>query len=159
MIEMNKFNANIDNLEAKRNMILINIRKLKADKIKLQSQIDELQIQSKQIEKQELTMFKGRRLQTNDWRFTRTQYNPARQSSWQITQADDSDKVTQLQAIDDSLLELKPNLKAIRIGLAEGVLAVNSNHVIYYTDTGQILPYKAILKPDSLTVKAVADDE
>ncbi|WP_195459573.1 chromosome segregation protein SMC [Pediococcus acidilactici] len=148
----------IDELEAKRSELDRKLRKLKHDKEGINIQIDELRDQISEVEQEELNLFQGRELQTATWRFLRTESNPSKPTWWQVTKANNAkpkEIVQSLSGIDEALVKQEPNLSAIKRMVAEGRFVPSKNGQLVDTETGALIPYVAIQKPDKLSVKAV----
>lgn len=147
----------IDELEAKRSKLDRKLRKLKHDKEGINIQIDELRDQISEVEQEELKLFQGRELQTATWRYVRTESNPSKPTWWQVTKATDikpKKMVEILSGIDEALVKQEPNLSAVKRMVADGRFVPKGDKLVDM-ETGALLPYTAVQKPDKLSVKAV----
>ncbi|ANZ70349.1 chromosome segregation protein SMC [Pediococcus claussenii] len=148
----------IDEIEEKRSKLDRKLRQLKRDKDRINIDIEEVTDELKKIEQEELSMFKGREIQTESWRYIRTESNPDKANWWTVTKDTEqsASKVAQVLAdIDKSLISINPSVSGIKRMIVSGRLVVRDGGQILDIQTGSILPYRAEQKLDKLTVKAV----
>ncbi|KJU75148.1 hypothetical protein AH70_09535 [Pediococcus damnosus LMG 28219] len=99
-----------------------------------------------------------KKLQTSQWRYSRTTANPAKTTWWHVTKADDTKAykvVKTLELIDPHLVNKAASTSGIKKMIANGRFKPTKYGNLVDVETGQMIPYKAELRPDRLTVKAV----
>ncbi|MCP1250190.1 hypothetical protein [Gluconobacter oxydans] len=97
-------------------------------------------------------------LQTSQWRYIRTTANPAKATWWHVTKADDTKAykvVKTLELIDPHLVNKTASTSGIKKMIANGRFKPTKYGNLVDIETGQMIPYKAELRPDGLTAKAV----
>lgn len=98
-----------------------------------------------------------KKLQTSQWRYSRTTANPAKATWWHITKAtyDKPYKVVKLlESIDPKLINKTASTAEIKKMIANGRFKPTKYNLVD-VETGQMIPYLAELRPDRLNVKAV----
>lgn len=99
-----------------------------------------------------------KKLQTSQWRYSRTTANPAKATWWHVTKADDTKPykiVKALELIDPKLINKTASTSGIKKMIANGRFKPTKYGNLVDVETGQMIPYKAELRPDRLNVKAV----
>lgn len=99
-----------------------------------------------------------KKLQTSQWRYSRTTSNPAKATWWHVTKADDTKPykiVKTLELIDPKLINKTASTSGIKKMIANGRFKPTKYGNLVDVETGQMIPYKAELRPDRLNVKAV----
>ncbi|PIO80795.1 hypothetical protein BSQ38_03610 [Pediococcus damnosus] len=99
-----------------------------------------------------------KKLQTSQWRYSRTTANPAKATWWHVTKADDTKPykiVKALELIDPKLINKTASTSGIKKMIANGRFKPTKYGNLVDVETGQMIPYLAELRPDRLNVKAV----
>lgn len=99
-----------------------------------------------------------KKLQTSQWRYSRTTANPAKATWWHVTKADDTKPykiVKELELIDPKLINKTASTSGIKKMIANGRFKPTKYGNLVDVETGQMIPYLAELRPDRLNVKAV----
>lgn len=99
-----------------------------------------------------------KKLQTSQWRYSRTTANPAKATWWHVTKADDTKPykiVKELELIDPKLINKTASTSGIKKMIANGRFKPTKYGNLVDAETGQMIPYRAELRPDRLNVKAV----
>ena len=99
-----------------------------------------------------------KKLQTSQWRFSRTTANPAKATWWHVTKSDDTKPykiVKELELIDPKLINKTASTSGIKKMIANGRFKPTKYGNLVDVETGQMIPYLAELRSDRLTVKAV----
>ena len=99
-----------------------------------------------------------KKLQTSQWRYSRAVANPTKATWWHVTKADDTKPykiVKTLESIDPKLINKTASTSGIKKMIANGRFKPTKYGNLVDIETGQMIPYKAELRPDRLNVKAV----
>jgi len=99
-----------------------------------------------------------KKLQTSQWRYSRTTANPAKATWWHVTKSDDTKPykiVKELELIDPKLINKTASTSGIKKMIANGRFKPTKYGNLVDVETGQMIPYRAELRPDRLNVKAV----
>jgi len=113
---------------------------------------------SKTVARQLSAMGEDKKLQTSQWRYSRTTANPAKATWWHVVKADDTKAykvVKTLELIDPHLVNKTASTSGIKKMIANGRFKPTKYGNLVDVETGQMIPYKAELNPDRLNVKAV----
>lgn len=103
-------------------------------------------------------MGNDKKLKTSQWRYSRTTANPAKATWWHVTKADDTKPykiVKTLESIDPKLINKTASTSGIKKMIANGRFKPTKYGSLVDVETGQMIPYRAELRPDRLNVKAV----
>lgn len=99
-----------------------------------------------------------KKLQTSQWRYSRTTANPAKATWWHVTKSDDTKPykiVKALELIDPKLVNKTASTSGIKKMIANGRFKPTKYGNLVDVETGQMIPYLAELRSDRLAVKAV----
>lgn len=99
-----------------------------------------------------------KKLQTSQWRYSRTTANPTKATWWRVTKSDNTKPykiVKELELIDPKLINKTASTSGIKKMIANGRFKPTKYGNLVDVETGQMIPYKAELRPDRLNVKAV----
>lgn len=103
-------------------------------------------------------MGEDNKLQTSQWRYSRATANPAKATWWHVVKADDTKSykvVKTLELIDPHLVNKTASTSGIKKMIANGRFKPTKYGNLVDVETGQMIPYRAELRPDKLNVKAV----
>lgn len=103
-------------------------------------------------------MGNDKKLKTSQWRYSRAVANPAKATWWHVIKSDDTKPykiVKELELIDPKLINKTASTSGIKKMIANGRFKPTKYGNLVDIETGQMIPYKAELRPDRLTVKAV----
>lgn len=99
-----------------------------------------------------------KKLQTNQWQYSRTTANPAKATWWHVTKSDNTKPykiVKELELIDPKLINKTASTSGIKKMIANGRFKPTKYGNLVDVETGQMIPYRAELRPDRLNVKTV----
>ncbi|MCV3315419.1 chromosome segregation protein SMC [Pediococcus ethanolidurans] len=110
------------------------------------------------VMKQLRAMGDDKRLQTSSWRYNRSIADPSKATWWRVVKTDNTKSykvVKTLELIDPKLINKTASISGIKKMIANGRFKPTKYGNLVDVETGQMIPYRAELRPDRLNVKAV----
>lgn len=158
-MDNNRPSNDLDKLENYKTEITKQIGEAKQQIENIKVTISNLQAEYDQAVSVQLrNMGDDKKLQTSQWRYSRTTANPAKATWWHVTKSDDTKPykiVKALELIDPKLINKTASTSGIKKMIANGRFKPTKYGNLVDVETGQMIPYLAELRSDRLAVKAV----